>query len=277
MPAATKSDFQPLCTHCGAALRLDAKVCPSCGYIVDAGLLGGQKPYAIPPDLTLSVIMPVYNEEATVKEIIRRVQAVQIKKEIIVVDDGSTDGTPEVLKGLDDENVKVILHERNRGKGAAIRTAQHHLAGDIVIIQDADLEYNPEEYYRLIEPIVDGRADVVYGSRFIGDVHRVHLFWHYVGNKILTTISNMFNNLNLTDMETCYKVFKADVFKRIELQSDGFGFEPEVTAKVAKRRCRIYEMPISYSGRDYAEGKKIGWKDAVSALADIVRFRFFDE
>jgi len=276
MSAARKTDFRLHCLHCGKTLPFETRVCPSCRFIVDAGLLAGLKPYAVPPELKLSVIMPVYNERKTLREIVKRVQAVQIEKEIIIVDDGSTDGTRRMLKELDDENIKILFHEKNRGKGAAIRTAQPHIEGDIVIIQDADLEYNPEEYYKLIEPIIDGRADVVYGSRFIGDVHRVHLFWHYVGNKFLTTVSNMFNNLNLTDMETCYKVFKAGVFKDISLKSGGFGFEPEITAKVARRKCRLYEMPISYSGRDYAEGKKIGWRDAVRALVDIVRFRFFD-
>jgi glycosyltransferase involved in cell wall biosynthesis len=258
-------------------LQFEDKVCPSCRFIADAGLIAGLKPYAVPPELKLSVIMPVYNEKATIREIVERVQAVQIEKEIIIVDDGSTDGTRGILEELKGRDVKILLHENNQGKGAAIRTAQEQVAGDIVIIQDADLEYDPQEYYKLIEPIVDGRADVVYGSRFIGDVHRVHLFWHYVGNRFLTTVSNAFNNLNLTDMETCYKVFRAQVFKDLKLQSDRFGFEPEVTAKIARRKCRIYEMPISYSGRDYAEGKKIGWRDALSALVDIVRFRFFDE
>ena len=277
MSVSHEAGYRAHCFYCGNELNIDSKVCPSCRYLVDVSLLAGAlKPYQIPHSLKLSVIMPVYNEKSTLMKIIEKVQAVQITKEIIIVDDGSADGTREVLEQITDENIKIYYHEKNQGKGAAIRTAQKHIDGNIVVIQDADLEYNPEEYYRLIEPIVDGRADVVYGSRFLGDVHRVHLFWHYAGNKLLTMVSNMFNNLNLTDMESCYKVFKADVFKSINLKSNRFGFEPEITAKIAKKRCRIYEMPISYSGRDYVEGKKISWRDAFAAFAHIVRFRFFD-
>ncbi|MBN1826145.1 MAG: glycosyltransferase family 2 protein [Candidatus Eisenbacteria bacterium] len=220
----------------------------------------------------LSVIVPVFNEERTLREIIRRIQEVDLEKEIVLVDDCSTDGTREILKELEGGNVRVLLHEKNQGKGAAIRTAIPHITGDIAVIQDADLEYNPGEYPRLVRPIVDGRADVVYGSRFKGEEVRVHLYWHYLGNKTLTTISNMFTNLNLTDMETCYKVFKSDILKSLPLKANRFGIEPEITAKIARRKYRVYEIPISYDGRDYAEGKKIGWKDGVAAFYYIVRF-----
>ncbi|RPJ43786.1 MAG: glycosyltransferase family 2 protein [Candidatus Latescibacterota bacterium] len=225
----------------------------------------------------LSVIVPVYNEFRTVREIVERIRAVDVDKEIILVDDFSNDGTRDILKELEKlDRVRVLYHPRNRGKGAAIRTAIPEVRGEIAVIQDADLEYNPAEYPRLIRPIQDGVADVVYGSRFKGGETRVHLFWHYVGNRLLTTVSNMFTNLNLTDMETCYKVFRADVLKAIPLRANRFGFEPEITAKIARRKCRVYEMPISYYGRDYAEGKKIGWKDALAAFYFIVRFSIAD-
>ena len=222
--------------------------------------------------------MPVYNEISTIDEIVHRVQDVDLERELIIVDDFSTDGTRERLEELAkvQEHVKVIYHDRNQGKGAALRTGFGHVSGDIVIIQDADLEYDPREYSVLLEPIVDGRADVVYGSRFLGGPHRVLYFWHYMGNKFLTLLSNALSNLNLTDMETCYKVFRRDVLDGIELKSNRFGFEPEFTAKIAQKGCRIYEVPISYSGRTYAEGKKIGWKDGVAAIFAILRFRFFD-
>jgi len=228
--------------------------------------------------MKVSIVIPVYNEIDTIEEIIARVDKVAIKKEIIVIDDLSIDGTRERLKKIvaDKENVKVIYHSRNRGKGAALRTGFESVTGDIVIIQDADLEYNPNEYPKLLEPISDGRADVVYGSRFIGGPHRVLFFWHYVGNKLLTLISNALTNLNLTDMETCYKVFKSQILKDINLKSNRFGFEPEFTAKVSKMRLRIYEVPISYSGRTYSEGKKITWKDGIVALCLIFWYRFFD-
>ncbi|MBW1739550.1 MAG: glycosyltransferase family 2 protein [Deltaproteobacteria bacterium] len=226
--------------------------------------------------MKLSVVIPVYNEIATIKEILNRVQSVPQDKEIIVVDDGSTDGTTEWLREIAEENVTVLFHPENRGKGAALRTGFERVTGEIVIIQDADLEYDPREYDCLIEPILDGRADVVYGSRFMGGPHRVLLFWHYVGNKFLTLLSNMFTNLNLTDMETCYKVFRAHLLKKIVIRSNRFGFEPEITAKLAKLKCRIYEVPISYSGRDYDEGKKITWRDGLAALFHVIRFRFFD-
>jgi glycosyltransferase involved in cell wall biosynthesis len=226
--------------------------------------------------MRLSVVVPVYNEVKTIKEIINRIQQVEMEKEIIIVDDSSTDGTVEVIRGLTGDNIKKYYHDKNRGKGVALKTGFQHVTGDIVIIQDADLEYDPREYSKLIEPIIDGRADVVYGSRFLGGPHRVLLFWHYLGNLFLTFLSNMFYNLSLTDMETCYKVFKSSVLKDIQIRSKKFGFEPEITAKVAKKKCRIYEVPISYSGRDYSEGKKIGWKDGLKAIGSIILFRFID-
>lgn len=224
----------------------------------------------------ISVVIPVFNERETISILLDKVRATPFDKEIIVVDDGSTDGTRDVLAKEAERGVRVILHEVNQGKGAALRTGFRHVKGDIVIVQDADLEYNPAEYPHLLEPILDGRADVVYGSRFLGGPHRVLYFWHYVGNRFLTLLSNMTTNLNLTDMETCYKVFKTEILQRIELRSDRFGFEVEFTAKVAKLRCRIYETPISYSGRSYLEGKKIGWRDGIAALIHIVRYRFWD-
>ncbi len=228
--------------------------------------------------MKLSVVIPVYNEVKTIEEIIRRVQAVEVglEKEIIVVDDGSTDGTRTILERLNSPAVKVFFHNKNQGKGAALHTGFAAATGDILLVQDADLEYDPREYPRLLEPILDGRADAVYGSRFLGGPHRVLFFWHYVGNRMLTIFSNMLSNLNLTDMETCYKVFKRDVLERLTLKAKRFGFEPEITVKLAKLKCRIYEVPISYSGRDYAEGKKITWKDGLAALFHILRFRFFD-
>jgi glycosyltransferase involved in cell wall biosynthesis len=226
--------------------------------------------------MVLSVIIPVFNEEGTIEEILQRVYAVPLAKEIIVVDDHSTDGTKERLARLVEryENLKVISHEKNRGKGFAIRTGLEYVTGGVVVIQDADLEYNPDEYPRLIKPILEGRADVVYGSRFAGgEEHRVLYFWHYLGNRFLTLLSNMLTNLNLTDMETCYKVFRAELIKGIRLEQNRFGFEPEVTAKVARSGCRIYEVGISYSGRTYAEGKKICWKDGVKAIWCIIKYR----
>ena len=223
-------------------------------------------------------MIPVYNEVGTIKEIVSRIQAVELEKEIIIVDDYSTDGTREHLREINQthENVKVLYHDHNQGKGAALRTGFQAVTGDVVIIQDADLEYDPREYPHLLNPIVDGRADVVYGSRFLGGPHRVLFFWHNVGNKFITLFSNMLTNLNLTDMETCYKVFKREVLDGITVKSNRFGFEPEFTAKIAKKGFRIYETSISYSGRTYAEGKKIGWKDGVKAIFAILWFRFFD-
>ncbi|MFH0830950.1 MAG: glycosyltransferase family 2 protein [Parcubacteria group bacterium] len=231
-------------------------------------------------DFTLSVLIPVYNEAKTIEELVRRVNAAPYTKEIILVDDGSCDGTREVLKDKIEghyPNVKVVLHQKNLGKGAAIRTAIQHLTGEFVIIQDADLEYDPREYPLLLKPILECNADVVFGSRFVGGgAHRVHLFWHMVANKLLTMLSNMTTNLNLTDMEVCYKVFRAEILKGLKLRSNRFDFEPEITAKVAKQHCRVYEVPISYAGRDYAEGKKIGWRDGLKALWTIIKYRFVD-
>jgi glycosyltransferase involved in cell wall biosynthesis len=226
--------------------------------------------------MKLSVVIPVYNEKETINEILKRVQSAAQDKEIIVVDDRSTDGTTELLSQISDDNITVLFHPVNRGKGAALRTGFERVTGDIVIVQDADLEYDPSEYGRLIEPILDGRADVVYGSRFTGGPQRVLFFWHYVGNKFLTLLSNMFTNMNLSDMETCYKVFRAQLLEKITIKSNRFGFEPEITAKFAKLKCRIYEVPISYSGRNYEEGKKITWTDGFAALFHIIRFRFFN-
>ena len=225
--------------------------------------------------MKISVVVPVYNEKNTIQEIVRRIQQVSLEKEIIIVDDYSTDGTREILKGMEENTLKILFHDKNQGKGAALRTGFQEVIGDIVIIQDADLEYNPQEYSILIQPILEGKADAVYGSRFSGGPHRVLLFWHYVGNKFLTTLSNMFTNLNLTDMETCYKAFRSSLLKNIDIKSKRFGFEPEITAKLAKLKCRIYEVPISYSGRDYSEGKKINWKDGIAAFFWIIRYNIF--
>ncbi len=235
--------------------------------------------YPIPDGFKLSVVIPVYNEERWITEVVRRVQAVPIPKEIVIVEDHSTDNTRDVLKTLEDDNVRIFYQPHNQGKGAAAREGFRQAVGDVVLVQDADLEYDPSEYPRLIQPILDGKADVVYGSRFIGDSHRVLYYWHSVANQGLTTLSNMFTNLNLTDMETCYKVFRREVLADIQLKSNRFGFEPEITAKIARRRdkpWRVYEIPISYSGRTYEEGKKIGLKDAFNALYCILRFRYFD-
>ena len=231
--------------------------------------------------MKLSIVIPVFNEAATIAKIVGLVRAVEVgmEKEILLVDDCSRDGTRDVLAGLAAESadLKVIYHEVNQGKGAALRSGFSAATGDIVLIQDADLEYDPNEYPRLLKPILDGRADVVYGSRFLGGgAHRVVYYWHYLGNKLLTTLSNMTTNLNLTDMEVCYKVFKREIIQGIPLRENRFGFEVEVTAKVARRKCRIYEVPISYYGRDYAEGKKIGWRDGFSALRCIVRYAWSD-
>ncbi len=226
--------------------------------------------------ITLSVVIPVYNERDTIEKILERVQKTSFQKEIIIVDDGSSDGTREILKNGYEDSCKVIFHERNRGKGAALQTGFNHVTGDIVIIQDADLEYDPADYAKLIDPIIRGKADVVFGSRFLSGPHRVLFFWHYMGNKLLTLFSNMLNNINLSDMETCYKAFSSEVLKTLQIRSQRFGFEPEFTAKVARRKLKIYEVPISYYGRTYDEGKKITWKDGISALYCIIKFRFVD-
>ncbi len=225
--------------------------------------------------MRLSVIMPVYNEKDTIREIIAKVMNEETDKELIIVDDCSTDGTTEILKTIQDERIKIFFHDVNQGKGAAIRTAVEHITGDIAIIQDADLEYNPTEYTRIIKPILSNKADVVYGSRFKGPEQRVLFFWHYLANKFLTLVSNMLTNLNLSDMETCYKAFRATVIKKIQIESNRFGVEPELTAKIAKLNCRVYEVPISYYGRDYTEGKKITWKDGFSAIWSIIKYNLF--
>lgn len=227
--------------------------------------------------MLLSVVIPCYNESSTIQTLISRIQKVHlpITIELVLVDDGSTDGTRTLLHQIQKStpNVKVILHEYNRGKGAALRTGFQHARGDIILIQDADLEYDPEDYCRLLKPILGGQADVVYGSRFIGgESHRVLYFWHAIANHCLTFLSNAFTNLNLTDMEVCYKVFRREILDQIELVESRFGFEPEVTAKIARLHCRIYEVGISYYGRTYAEGKKISWKDAFRAIYVILKY-----
>ena len=229
--------------------------------------------------MKLSVVIPCYNESATIRTAIDRVKETPLDEiEIIVVDDGSTDGTRELLKKEIEQTVdKVIYHDANSGKGAALRSGFREASGDIVVVQDADLEYDPSEIPILMQPILAGKADVVYGSRFTGrGPHRVLYFWHMVGNRFLTLLSNMFTNLNLTDIETCYKVFKSDIFKTMDIRSNGFSMEPELTAKVLKKRLRVYEMPISYYGRTYQEGKKITWKHGFSALWTLLKYRFVD-
>jgi glycosyltransferase involved in cell wall biosynthesis len=224
----------------------------------------------------LTIVMPVFNEQDTILDILETVRATPFQKEIIIVDDGSTDNTREILSTINFPEVKIILHEKNIGKGGALRTGFAAATGDIIIIQDADLEYDPAEYPILLKPILDGKADVVYGSRFGGHgAHRVIYFWHYAGNRFLTLLSNIFTDLNLTDMETCYKVFTRDALAGITVQENRFGFEPEITAKLARKKLRIYEVPISYYGRTYEEGKKIGWRDGFRALWCIIKYNLF--
>lgn len=227
--------------------------------------------------MLLSVIIPVYNEESTIRQVVQKVQEAPYEKEIIIVDDGSKDGTRDQITQISDSNVIKVFHEKNQGKGAAIRTGCSKASGDIILIQDADLEYDPTDYPQLLEPIFQDRADVVFGSRFLGGgPHRVLYFWHSFGNRLLTLLANMLNDLNLSDMETGYKVFNREVLNAITIRSDRFGFEPEFTAKVARKKFRIYEVPISYHGRGYKEGKKITWRDGVAALFWIFRYRFFN-
>lgn len=223
--------------------------------------------------MKLSVVVPVFNEKETIQDVYDRIRAVDVDKEIILVDDCSTDGTREIVRGLAAGDTKVCFHKANMGKGAALRTGFRAATGEILVIQDADLEYDPAEYPKLIQPILEGKADVVYGSRFAGgEARRVLFFWHMVGNKFLTLLSNMFTNLNLSDMETCYKIFRRDVYTKIAIEENRFGFEPEITAKIAKLNVRIYEVGISYAGRTYSEGKKIGWKDGFSAIRCILKY-----
>ena len=244
----------------------------------------------------VSIVIPAYNEKATIDEILRRVLDTTIRKEVIIVDDCSTDGTRQILENMavrqangdafapaqdggdpvELRDLRFLFQSPNQGKGAALRRGFAQAAGEIVLVQDADLEYDPRDYSKLLEPLIEGRADVVYGSRFLGGPQRVHYFWHYVANKMLTLLSDIFTNLKITDMETCYKVFRKEVLTGIELKSDRFGFEPEITAKIAKRNWRIYEVPITYAGRTYEEGKKITWKDGFHALWCIIRFKFTD-
>ncbi len=231
--------------------------------------------------LKLSIVIPVYNERSLLPQVLKRVEAAPlpegIVREIVVVDDRSTDGTREWLEQrvASRPNITLCMHERNAGKGAALKTGFGAATGDIVLVQDADLEYDPAEYPQLLAPLLDGRADVVFGTRFLGQTHRVLYYWHAVGNWLLTTLSNMLSNINLSDMECCYKVFHRDVLRRITLVENRFGFEPEITAKVARLGCRIYEVSVSYSGRTYAEGKKIGWRDGFSALRCILKYNLF--
>lgn len=235
---------------------------------------GAESLHARKNPMKLSVVIPVYNECDTICEVIEMVRRCGVPDlEIVVVNDASTDGTREKLEALlPAEDLILVHHQRNQGKGAAIRTAQKHLSGDVVVIQDADLEYSPMEFPKLLRPIEQGKAEVVYGSRYSGRELLVDTFWHYLGNKVLTTFSNMLSNVHLTDMETCYKMMKADIFKNLSLECNRFGFEPEVTAKLAKRKCRIYEVPIAYEARRFDEGKKIGWRDGIAALWYIVKY-----
>ncbi len=226
--------------------------------------------------MILTIIIPVYNEVSTVEEVLSRVQATPYDKQIIIIDDCSTDGTREKIRAISDANVEKYFHEHNMGKGAAIATGFSKAKGDVILIQDADLEYDPAEYGALLRPILEGRADVVFGSRFVGYPRRVLYFWHQLGNQFLTLLANMLNDLNLSDMETGYKVFTREVLQSFQIKSKRFGFEPEFTAKVAKRKFRIFEVPISYYGRTYKQGKKITWRDGLAAFYWIFRYRFFD-
>jgi glycosyltransferase involved in cell wall biosynthesis len=268
------------CPLCGEPLEHTANRVALLESLLGEGLCRQLGIYRISEDFLLSVVIPVYNERDTLEELVSRVRAVPIRKEVILVDDGSTDGTRDLLPVLEtQDDIRVFYHEANQGKGAALRTGFNQAKGNVVVVQDADLEYDPNEYPRLIQPILEGKADVVYGSRFIGESHRVLYFWHYLGNRFVTTLSNMFTNLNLTDMETCYKVFRREVIQEVapRLKQNRFGFEPEITAKIARQRdVRVYEIPISYSGRTYDQGKKITWRDGISAIWHIIRYSVAD-
>ncbi|HEU4394350.1 MAG TPA: glycosyltransferase family 2 protein [Planctomycetota bacterium] len=228
------------------------------------------------PPLRVTIAIPVFNEEATVARVIARVLEGGRASEVVVVDDGSTDGTSRALAAIRDPRLKALRHDRNRGKGAAMRTAFEAATGDVVVVQDADLEYDPDDYPALLQPILDGRADAVYGSRFLGGPHRVLMFWHYAGNRFLTLLSNMITNLNLTDMETGAKAFRTEFLRKMHLRQDRFGFEPEITAKLSRLGARVWETPVSYAGRTYAEGKKITWVDALEVPWVLFRVRFLD-
>ena len=238
---------------------------------------------AIEHSPSLSVVIPIYNEESTINQILTAVSAQNLVTEIVIVDDCSKDNSAEKIKQTVDRlcsersdlKVTFLQNEKNQGKGNSLRKGFQHVTGDVIVIQDADLEYNPQDYTALIKPIAEGQADVVYGSRFIGGTHRVLYFWHYLGNKMLTLLSNIFSNLNLTDMETCYKMFRREILESIEFKSNRFGFEPEFTAKVARAGLRIYELPISYYGRTYDDGKKITWRDGLAAIYHIIRYNIF--
>jgi glycosyltransferase involved in cell wall biosynthesis len=265
--------------------------------LVHAGSVFNSRREGSSPRMKVSIVIPVFNELAFIEEVLQRVQAVPLVKEIIVVDDGSTDGTRALLQEMDRAqgagrhevpilngkallplgDIRFLFQERNCGKGAALRRGFEQATGDAILVQDADLEYDPRDYERLLGPIFDGRADVVYGSRFLGGPQRVHYFWHYVGNKFLTLLSDMLTNLKLTDMETCYKVFRREVIQSMRLHSNRFGFEPECTAKIAKGHWRVYEVPISYSGRTYTEGKKITWRDGLSTIWYILRYNLLPD
>ena len=251
------------------------------GVLADVGRVQHSRRRRLVPPVMLSIIMPVYNEAGTLGEIVGRVlkSSLPVARELIVVDDASKDATPEVLKAIaaaHADEVRAFCHEANRGKGAAIRTGITHARGDIILVQDADLEYDPRDYPLLLEPILENQADVVFGNRFHGGPHRVLYFWHYAANRFLTLLTNVLTGLNLSDMEVGYKVFRAGVLRQITLKSDRFGFEPEITIKIARLGCRVYEVPIRYYGRTYAEGKKITWRDGLAALGHIIRYRFID-
>jgi glycosyltransferase involved in cell wall biosynthesis len=276
-PAVSSTSTPPTPTHATGSFTPTTSKRGRLDTLLGGGAkrLRGKTPLPV-EQLVLSVLIPVYNEKDTIELILESVEAVPVRKEIICVDDCSTDGTREILTRLEAEGRvhRLIFQPHNRGKGAAIRTALAASTGNVVIVQDADLEYDPADWPALLEPIVDGKADAVFGSRFLAGAHRVLYFWHYVGNKTLTTFSNMLTNLNLTDMETCYKAMRGELARSLvpRLTSDRFGFEPELTARLAQAEARIYEVPISYSGRTYAEGKKIGWRDGVAAFWHIVRY-----